>query len=238
MKRILFGLLVIILLSGCEFNLGNIEKEQNKIEEIAVDSDIVKSIDSVFKITDVLAPTSYKIALDNATSMIKEDKNCDAIEFEDVMYNCKYISYDDLNVAYKKLYGGDILKIDLFYFGVNMLKYDRNAQVYRLCEFMGGGGGLYKVSKIVKAEMDNDNVYIYERTFSHSEILGEEGKEQMVSIFFKHTDENEGLEIFINYDELETFKEKHINKFDLYKWTFKKNADGTYTNLDKEYVEL
>lgn len=275
MSKILFSLLAILLLSGCEFNLKDNEKkpvEENKITELSKESDVVKKIVNTFishvgdynegiysqeKISEIF---KYQITLTNVrtSGLIKQDANCNSnkysldntfSDYDYVEYLCKYITYEDFNNLYKNSFGLNLPKEIIYGLDEGILVYNSSLDVYEFVDVGGPGGGYderYKLSDIIKVEQDNNNIYIYENVIYVVNVYGDPELVEQLAIIFPHLSNNIEIDVGPKYagDKLKTFKEikeelltKYLSKFDTYKWTFKKNSNGTYMYESLEYVE-
>ncbi|MBE6150000.1 MAG: hypothetical protein E7170_04690 [Firmicutes bacterium] len=195
-------------------------------------------IDSKLKDEEMMRITYHKIE-----SAIKKEENCTEQLFDGYGYYCNYILYEDFNNEYKKLSGKDLPKTDL---AVELydLKYDSSKNIYRIYNVFAGGGTLMSIfSKLDKASKMGDYIYIYEKV---AFIWPEDIVTLQKPHLYKHTDM--GYEYSTDsitlgtYEQLEAYNNpsiilnSHIDKFDTYKWTFKKDLNGNYVYENLEYV--
>lgn len=253
LKKILFCALAMFLLVGCdETNEPPVDNESNnqgiidtpQEPENPVYADVKDQIIADFNIdkynfyTDVVYTKGqlgdyeiYSIIMKKAKNMIQKDNECDKTKYgnEEYIYDCQYITYDDLNKIAIDMFGKSLEKTDIRY-SLYILVYDSIADVYRISSSPGGGGtGLMDLSKIINKEQVDNNIYIYEK-------VGYIFKENSQYYMFFPSAATSFLNIgTYNDSEVQSkVQQQYMEQFDTYKWTFEKNENGTYKLVSLE----
>ena len=183
-----------------------------------------------------------RLTIGNSKSYIKtENENACVTEQKkyyetDYMYDCDYINYDDLNKNYNSLTGKDLVKNDID-IGLTTLIYDDDKNIFRFVYVAGGGGeSTWYISKLVKAEKQDDYIYIYEKAIIVGVDYGvDEGYVlTKISDYSNQIYDNEISVGPYTFDEnntdahLDKMIEDHIDKFETFKWSFKLSSNGEY----------
>jgi len=260
---------IILILSGviCYFifdlgkNTPNINDETNTNNELSLTDTMVEKIIDKFYMDYkdefyMMDPYNYvyellkeedilELTRLNAEKFIKIEENCDVDEpenniytneEEEIFYWCKHIKYEDLNKSYNNIVGKDLPKENILSY-----YYDKDKDIFRIMGGVGSSGFEdFIISKIEKAEKENDYIYIYEKVIivrafdddttylakpsEYGPIFNDYNAEinQYLYEDYKEDDENN------EYTFEDRVIEKYIDKFETYKWTFKTNSNGEY----------
>ena len=257
MKKILLIVLALGLVTGCSTAKNNEQNNTENISELSLtDENVVKIINDFridYKIAEGVDIYNYinqeltdsdivQLAFVNSKGSVKIEKDCDSENnlYNDdngTLYSCEYLTYSDLNKNYNSLTGKDLLKSSIS-FNDSLVKflYDDVEDMFRILYVAGGGGEeYYHISKLEKAEKQNEYIYIYEKIIFVSPDYENGG-----FILIKPSDVannvlNAGVEIGeYAYDEnnpsarFDKMIEDHIDKFETFKWSFKLNSNGEY----------
>lgn len=179
----------------------------------------------------------HNLALYQVNDLIMDDQKCNKEKYskpeQELDYGCRYLKYDDFNSKYKSMFGSDATK-DHFNLptGCTEFTYDKENNVYRILS--AGCGGDYPLSKhseVIDSKEEGNYLYIYEKVAYISFYDGG-------TILYPHDSENK-IELNNKYNEGDyvSIKNDHLDDFDTYKWTFKKNNNGDYTFQKLEYVK-
>lgn len=237
----------------------NVDEPTNPIlQDVSLDDADVKKIIENFKITTydweintyiyekVKDEQLLDIAYINSENLINEESNCNYPFYGDLTYTCKYIKYADFNKNYKMLTGRDLTKTDLSIYLIELI-YDASMDAYKICNVPAGGGpGPLYLSKVDKVTADDNYMYVYEKVAFIDETSNYYDplylrKPHLYDENYEYTGEDILLgtsEQVDPYKEEDKNKiiEENINKFDTYKWTFKKDLNGNYIYEKLEYV--
>jgi len=191
MKKILFSVLALCLITGCGAkeenpvdNSGTTGNDNNiSIEELSLDNVEVEKIVTKFHIDNSVEyhenvnvyekelldeDRLRELAYVNSKDLIKKEGNCNTLEGtvydgDGYGYTCNYISYSDFNSKYNALTGKVLPKEDIS-FGLRQLLYDKTNDIYRICDIYAGGGSDFTVlSKLDKAYKSGEYIFIYEK---------------------------------------------------------------------------
>lgn len=258
MKKGIKVLLVlsVLLLVGCEEKTKSVslndEKVKKVIENFMLDEHGVNGENpeesAIYSMTEYANEkldenVMYNLVFKKAKIFSKDDTKCDEEKFsneeEDYFYTCEYIEYAKTNEIYNSLFGKELPKENIKA-GLYILIYDKDADVYRICSISAGGGSDYiDATTLSKVEEKGDYLYIYEKVAFLSSIFSTdaENEGELIGYNITYPKNIDNPKRVSDEGTIAKTKEKYLDTFETYKWTFKKDSKDNYVFESLEYVK-
>ena len=203
-------------------NLSNLEKT------IAILKNVNENEVEVSKMTDIKASEKYNLP---SEYIYKDNEYPNEFRF----YNSNLIS-DTAKKIYGNNYKNDI-RFDTIDSGYGSAYVYVDGGFVKL-DYPGGGFGLnkYAESKIIKAEQNDDEIYIYDKYMFIEDVLGLEDNDIVENYYLTSDMTQKIATVYINYGTVNTYTIKNTNGITELTYTEKANRqDGLENQYREQY---